>query len=142
MNSIDILAIEQDSTMLNMYLTGGCDAIDRVNTNVVQELWGREDFQPTPYLGTYFYRFNVNQPPYDDVRVRQALSMVIPRQAICDKVMKMGQVPASSLTPSGIDPDFSRNGSRNDATGSSQLGFWCGSLGNRHQHCGPGARGC
>ena len=102
MNSIDILAIEQDSTMLNMYLTGGCDAIDRVNTNVVQELWGREDFQPTPYLGTYFYRFNVNQPPYDDVRVRQALSMVIPRQAICDKVMKMGQVPASSLTPSGI----------------------------------------
>ena len=102
LGSIDVLAIEQDSTMLNMYLTGGCDIIDRVNTNVVQELMGREDFQPTAYLGTYFYRVNVTKEPYDDPRVRRALSLVIPRREICEQVMKMGQLPCYSLSPPGI----------------------------------------
>jgi oligopeptide transport system substrate-binding protein len=102
LGSIDVLAIEQDSTMLNMYLTGGCDVIDRVNTNVVQELMGREDFQPTAYLGTYFYRVNVTKAPYDDPRVRRALALVIPRREICEQVMKMGQQPCFSLSPPGI----------------------------------------
>ena len=104
LGSIDVLAIEQDSTMLNMYLTGGCDIIDRVNTNVVQELMGREDFQPTAYLGTYFYRVNVTKEPYDDPRVRRALSLVIPRREICEQVMKMGQLPCYSLSPRGSGP--------------------------------------
>ncbi len=54
----------------------------------------------SPYLGTYFYRFNVNQPPFDDSRVRRALSMAINRQQIVSAVTKGGQIPAYNLTPS------------------------------------------
>lgn len=100
--SIDVLAIEQDSTMLNMYLTGGANYIDRVSTNVVPIMMKREDFNPAPYLGTYFYRVNCTQPPFDDARVRKALYLTIPRQVICDKIMKMGQVPAQGLVPPGM----------------------------------------
>ena len=53
----------------------------------------------SPYLGTYFYRFNVNQPPFDDSRVRRALSMAINRQQIVSAVTKGGQIPAYNLTP-------------------------------------------
>jgi oligopeptide transport system substrate-binding protein len=54
-----------------------------------------------PYLGTYFYRFNLKSPPFDDLRVRQAFSLAIDRQRLVDKVLKGGQAPASSFTPPG-----------------------------------------
>ncbi|MFQ3324795.1 MAG: oligopeptide transport system substrate-binding protein [Pseudomonadales bacterium] len=55
----------------------------------------------SPYLGTYFYRFNTTKPPLDDYRVRQALAMSIDRQKIIDAVVKGGQSPAYNLTPAG-----------------------------------------
>lgn len=51
------------------------------------------------YLGTYFYRFNVNKPPLDDARVRKALAMSIDRVKIVEAVTKGGQIPAYNLTP-------------------------------------------
>lgn len=101
-DSIDVLAIEQDSTMLNLYLTGGANYIDRVNTSVVDDLLPRPDFNPTPYLGSYFYRVNTTKPPFDDARVRRALALTIPRRTIAEKVMKMGQQPAMGFVPPGI----------------------------------------
>ncbi|MEH6557004.1 MAG: peptide ABC transporter substrate-binding protein [Oceanicoccus sp.] len=53
----------------------------------------------SPYLGTYFYRFNVNKPPLDDVRVRKALAMSIDRVKIVEAITKGGQIPAYNLTP-------------------------------------------
>ena len=47
----------------------------------------------TPFLGTYYYRFNVTKPPFDDLRVRRAFSMSIDRQQIVDAVTKGGQIP-------------------------------------------------
>ena len=52
-----------------------------------------------PYLGTYFYRFNLEEPPFDDVRVRLAFNLATDRQAIVEKVTKGGQVPARCFTP-------------------------------------------
>lgn len=51
------------------------------------------------YLGTYFYRFNVKRPPFNDPRVRRALSMSVNRQQIVDAITKGGQVPTYNLTP-------------------------------------------
>ncbi len=53
----------------------------------------------SPYLGTYFYRFNVTRKPLDDPRVRQALSMTVDRDAIIRAVTRGGQLPAYSFTP-------------------------------------------
>jgi oligopeptide transport system substrate-binding protein len=53
----------------------------------------------TPYLGTYFYRFNTTRPPLSDARVRRALAMCIDRGQITDHVTKGGQIPAYTLTP-------------------------------------------
>jgi len=98
-DTIDVTAIEKDSTMLNFYLTGEASYIDRVSTNVVPQLMPREDFNPAPYLGTYFYRVNTDKPPFNDKRVRRALWLTIPRGTVCHKIMKMGQVPAAALGP-------------------------------------------
>ena len=52
-----------------------------------------------PYLGTYFYRVNVNHKALKDKRVRQALAMSINRYEITRFVMKAGQIPAYYMTP-------------------------------------------
>jgi len=101
-NRIDILAVEHYGTMLNLYLTGGVDWIDRCSTNLVPRMLPREDFNPRPYLGAYFYRVNTNKPPLDDKRVRRALALAIDRVAICEKIMKKGEIPSWSLCPPGM----------------------------------------
>jgi oligopeptide transport system substrate-binding protein len=98
-NTIDVLAIEKETTMFNLYHTGGCDMIDRVDSKVADILMKREDFNPAPYMGTYFYRVNVTEPPYNDVRVRRALNLTIPRKTIVEEIERMGQIPAYSLVP-------------------------------------------
>jgi oligopeptide transport system substrate-binding protein len=52
-------------------------------------------------LATYFYRFNVTRPPFNDVRVRRALAWTIDRRQIVERVSKGGQLPAGCLTPPG-----------------------------------------
>jgi oligopeptide transport system substrate-binding protein len=54
-----------------------------------------------PYLGIYYYPINSARAPFDDPRVRQALSMAIDREAITDKVLRTGELPAYSFVPPG-----------------------------------------
>lgn len=58
-----------------------------------------EALQVRPYLGNYFYRFNVTKKPLDDVRVRMALSLALDRETISREVLKAGEAPAFNLTP-------------------------------------------
>jgi len=102
METIDILPIEHYGTMLNLYLTGGVDWIDKCAPNLISRMLPREDFNPVPYLGTYFYRVNVNKPPLDDKRVRRALALSIDRRAVCEKITKKGELPNWALCPDNL----------------------------------------
>lgn len=55
----------------------------------------------SPYFSTYAYAFNTKKPPFDDKRVRHALSLAIDRQAIIDNVTKRNETPAFSFVPNG-----------------------------------------
>ena len=50
-----------------------------------------------PLLGVEFIVFNTKRAPFDDRRVRQALSMLIDRDVIADKVLGTGELPAWSM---------------------------------------------
>jgi oligopeptide transport system substrate-binding protein len=117
--SMDVLAIEHPVAALNLYLAGEIDWIERVPTSLVTALRTRDDFHPTPYLGTYFYRVNTTHPPFDDARVRRALALAIDRRAICEKIMKKGERPSWSLTPEGFAgyprPELAHAGTADDA---------------------------
>lgn len=101
---IDALAIESNTTALNLYLTGQIDWTPQVPATVVPELLAqeRDDFRPAPYLGTYYYRLNTRRPGLDDPRVRRALNLALDKREIVEKVTRAGQIPARSLVPSAI----------------------------------------
>ncbi len=100
LRTLDVLASEQLSTNLNFYLTGEVAYLDEVPVTQIPRLRGREDYRPAPYLATSFFRVNVNQPPFDDVRVRRALALAIDRTAITSKITRAGELPAYALVPS------------------------------------------
>lgn len=70
---------------------------------------GSPDLRSSVYLATFFLRFNAARPPFDDVRVRRALSLSIDREQIVRNVLKGNQTAAGNLTPPGTAGFTSRS---------------------------------
>jgi len=65
-----------------------------------------------PYLGIVYFSFNTTQAPFDDPRVRNALSMAVDRDFIANDILRAGQIPAYSFVPPGVNdyPNTARIG--------------------------------
>lgn len=101
---VDFLPSDSPTTALNLLLTGAVDVlIDRslIPLDLNDVLLQRPDFHTFSYLGTYFMRFNVTRKPFDDVRVRKAISLVVDKHRIVERITRMGERPVSALTPPG-----------------------------------------
>ena len=53
------------------------------------------------YLGTYYYTLNTNRPFLNETKVRRALALSVDRVGIAEKILRGGQVPATTFTPPG-----------------------------------------
>jgi oligopeptide transport system substrate-binding protein len=56
----------------------------------------------SPYLGTYYYAFKTTKKPWDDVKLRNAISMAIDRNYLAEKVWSNTMIPAYGFVPPGI----------------------------------------
>ena len=50
----------------------------------------------------YLYGFDVTRPPFDDVRLRRAISFAIDRERLSEDVTQGTRLPATALVPPGI----------------------------------------
>lgn len=96
--------VEDGKAALTAFEQGSLDGTDNIPVEDIQRLRDNKTLITAPYLGTYYYRFNVTKKPFDNVKVRQALAMAIDRKTLIDKVTKGGQTPAFAYVPGGI-PD-------------------------------------
>lgn len=56
-----------------------------------------------PQLNTYYYGFNLERAPFKDhPQLRRALSLVIDREKLAARVLRVGEVPAYGWVPPGI----------------------------------------
>ena len=96
------LTIDDNDVAYTKYLNGEVDWIRAVPTPKIDEIKKHPDFFAFPYLGTYFYRFNVTRKPFDDVRVRRAFLLAVDREVICRDITKAGETPSGGHVPPGI----------------------------------------
>ncbi|MBI1732666.1 MAG: peptide ABC transporter substrate-binding protein [Gammaproteobacteria bacterium] len=101
LDGIRFYPISSASTEERMFRAGQLHVIDRVPAEKIA-VYRDEDpaaLRITPFLGSYFYRFNVTVKPLDDPRVRRALALCIDRKQIVERITRGGQIPAGFLTP-------------------------------------------
>jgi len=106
--------VENESTELTMFETGEIDFTHTVPGQEIPRLETTGELEILPYLGTYYYIFQIEKPPLDDINVRKALTMAIDREALVTNVTQGGQLPAFAYVPPGIPEvdgsDFRANG--------------------------------
>jgi oligopeptide transport system substrate-binding protein len=95
---------EEDETAMKRYRSGDLD-IARVPHRAVPAL--KKELPAALHTGVQLWdRFiiiNTRHPPFDDVRLRQALAMLIDRDIINDKLDPHDQISAYGLIPPGIE---------------------------------------
>jgi oligopeptide transport system substrate-binding protein len=95
---------EDSAAVLRRYRAGELDIIyGRLPSD--QLAWLRQnmpkELHVAPFAGVAYWAFNTTKPPLNDVRVRQALSMAINREALVEKITLAGELPAYGFVPDG-----------------------------------------
>ncbi len=109
LNKVTFLPIENQVAEMNRFLAGEIDISYDVPVEHFRRL-KKEHPELVSVVGnlcSYYYSFNTKKKPFDDVRVRKAISYAIDRNIVSDAIMGQGQKPAYFLTPeitSGFNP--------------------------------------
>ena len=99
---IKFALMDDTNAIYAAYRSGSLNFIQEVPVDEIPGLLSSGELKVHPYLGTYYCCFNTSKAPFDDVRVREAFSLVIDRNYIVENVTKTGQKPATAFVPSGI----------------------------------------
>ncbi|MEH2921488.1 ABC transporter substrate-binding protein [Samsonia erythrinae] len=101
LTKVTFVPINQESNATKRYQAGDIDITESFPKNQYQKLLKTLPGQVyTPeQLGTYYYAFNTQRAPTNDVRVRKALSYAIDRNVIAKKILGTGEKPAWRFTP-------------------------------------------
>ncbi len=97
--------IEDQSSELKRYRAGEIDYTNEVPNN--QFKWIKkylgEELVINPWLGIYYYGFNLTKPPFkDNLNLRKALAMAVDRKILTEKVTQFGERPAYAFVPPGV----------------------------------------
>ena len=111
LNKVTFLPIENQVAEMNRFLSGEIDFTNELPVEHFKRLKKEhaEDVSVAGNLCTYYYIFNTKKAPFDDVRVRKAISYAIDRNIVSDAILAQGQKPAYFLTPeitAGFNPEL------------------------------------
>ncbi len=106
LDAVKYLLIPDENAELTRYRGGELQVtfvvprgqFDWIKANLADQL------HVSPQLTTYYYGFNLRRAPFrDKPRLRRALSLVIDRELLAQRVLRVGELPAWGWVPPGID---------------------------------------
>lgn len=108
-DSIKFVLLEDDTAILAAYQNGEIDFAYPLSVAEIPAWKDKADFHNDSESGITYFEFNVNKKPFDNAKVRQALSLAVDRNYIVTKVTKADQTVAGGFVPPTIkDADTSK----------------------------------
>lgn len=106
LDRIEFSMVEDENTELSMYENGEIDwaghPLSSLPTDSIQALKDQGKMTTIPIAGTYWYKFNTEQPPFNNIKIRKAFTYAINRQAIIDNITQQEQKPATGALPESM----------------------------------------
>lgn len=108
MDKLEFMLSADDTAIYAAYNSGDLDFIDSVPNDEIQAVIENDDFYIVDNLGTYYVGFNVNDPLFEGKTVeqankmREAMSLMVDRSYIAEKVGQTGQIAADTFVPVGM----------------------------------------
>ncbi|MDQ8034030.1 MAG: peptide ABC transporter substrate-binding protein [Bordetella sp.] len=96
--------LDDQAAALRRFEAGEMDVVYNFSADQIKRLRAQygTGVHVAPLLANYYYTFDVRHPPFDDVRVRRALSMAIDRDFLAQEIYAGAQIAAYSFVPPGI----------------------------------------
>lgn len=109
LDAIKFNLIEDPNASYSAYQTGEVLFIKDVPTEEIPSLEGNAEFHVEPIIGTYYLSLNTEREPFNDPKVRKALSLAIDREYVAGTLMQGTYSAASNfMGPGWIDTDGSQ----------------------------------
>lgn len=101
-NTIKFVLMEDSNAAYSAYRTGEIQMIRDVPTEEIPSLKGNPEFHIEPRMATSYTIFNTQKAPFDNVKVRRALSLAVDRAYIANTLMMETASPAANFVGPGI----------------------------------------
>jgi oligopeptide transport system substrate-binding protein len=103
-DTVNFIPTEDRSTAMKRFEAGELDSNNDLPTEQLTDLKAKfgDQIKIGPYLGTYYYAFKITKAPWDNVKLRHAISMAIDRDYLAEKVWQNAMIPSYSFVPPGI----------------------------------------
>ena len=111
LHEVVLFMVPDYNATVRFYESGELDFIGQntsLPTTHMDMLSKFDDFTRSDWLATYWYEFNVDKPPVDNVDVRRALNLAIDKRQLIDKVTRGGQRPATHYVPNFTGSGYTR----------------------------------
>ena len=104
LDRLEIVYIDDYNTKMMEYEAGNIDMcdLDKSLLDQYQNSDIKDEITQITPLGTYFLSIKVTDPALDDARVREAISLAINREELCETVLNGAAEPASSFLNPGV----------------------------------------
>jgi oligopeptide transport system substrate-binding protein len=119
---VQMFMIPEQATAYALYENDQLDYVDNhsIPTPEVQHNFSNPEYLNIPLLKSYYIGFNVKKKPFDDKRIRLAISKAIDR-TIFPKILRRQERPASTFLPEGFCGYTPKDPPGLDPTGAKKL---------------------
>lgn len=103
-DAVSYIPTEDRSTAMKRFEAGELDMNDDLPLEQLADLHAKfgDQIKIGPELSTYYYVFKIPKAPWDNGKLRHAISEAIDRDNLAEKVWQNSMMPAYSLVPPGI----------------------------------------
>ena len=102
LESVKVYFAESEEEAYEMYNSSDVFYTNMIPAEKLEKAAKKKDYVAYDELGTYFLYFNTSEAPFDDVRVRQALTLAVDREKIVNETALNRGKPAGALISDGF----------------------------------------